>query len=186
MTGTYSAAVLGDTELSRLLLEFGKNAGGASDDSDDLAGETETAGHETDSSEATTVVEPIELATKLEAGLADTLRHKASIALMKRAEVVAVDVHKRETLRHLKRSTRPTEKRQQGAVKWSNYLTYIKANSYLGVACYMGTILLQQGLQIATNVWLKNWSQRNSDSGDNGNLPFYLGICQSPPALSLH
>lgn len=41
----------------------------------------------------------------------------------------------------------------------------------------MGTILLQQGLQIGTNVWLKNWSQRNSESGDNGNLPYYLGIC---------
>lgn len=26
------------------------------------------------------------------------------------------------------------------------------------------------------NVWLKNWSQRNAESGNNGNLPFYLGI----------
>ncbi|KAK4704436.1 hypothetical protein P7C70_g1781, partial [Phenoliferia sp. Uapishka_3] len=166
--GTYSAAVLGDTELSRLLLEYGKVTDNSDDEGDDNSG-----------SEAT-VVAPTELASKLEQKVLDeSLRQKASIALMKRAEVVPVSVQKRETLKHLKKSTRPKEQkeaRQQGAVKWANYVNYIRANSYLGVAFYMGTILLQQGLQIGTNVWLKNWSQRNSETGNNGNLPFYLGI----------
>lgn len=112
--------MLGDTELSRLLLEFGKNADSDSSDGDN-SGSDET------------VVAPVELAVKLEEGLADTLRHKASLALMKRAEVVPLQMQKRETLRHLKKSTRPTEARQQGAVKWANYLNYIRANSYLGV-----------------------------------------------------
>lgn len=44
------------------------------------------------------------------------------------------------------------------------------------VSLYMFTILLQQGLQISTNVWLKNWSERNATSGDNGYLPYYLGM----------
>ena len=41
---------------------------------------------------------------------------------------------------------------------------------------YLLTIVAQQGLQIATNVWLKNWSQHNSDTGDNGNVTYYLAI----------
>lgn len=40
----------------------------------------------------------------------------------------------------------------------------------------MITILAQQGLQIGTNVWLKNWSTRNQETGNNGYLPYYLGI----------
>ena len=40
----------------------------------------------------------------------------------------------------------------------------------------MLTIVLQQALQIGTNLWLKNWSQHNSESGSNANLTWYLGI----------
>ncbi|KAM0749801.1 hypothetical protein T439DRAFT_39861 [Meredithblackwellia eburnea MCA 4105] len=161
--GTYSSAVTGDTELSRLLLEFGKT----SDDHSDEEG----------SGSDETVVAPAELAAKLEEGVLDNeLREQADVALAKRAELVPVSVQKRETLKTLKRSTRPTETRQQGSVKWSNYVTYIRANSYIGVALYTITIVGQQLLQIATNVWLKNWSQRNSGAGDNGDLVWFLGI----------
>lgn len=52
---------------------------------------------------------------------------------MHRAELVAVDVQKRETLKQLKASTRPKENREQGSVKYSVYKEYIKANGYLGV-----------------------------------------------------
>jgi hypothetical protein len=52
---------------------------------------------------------------------------------MMRAEEVAVDVQKRETLRQLKKSTRPKEHREQGSVKWGIYKNYIKANGYIGV-----------------------------------------------------
>jgi hypothetical protein len=38
------------------------------------------------------------------------------------------------------------------------------------------TILLQQGLNIAKDVWLKTWAQHNATAGNNGHLWFYLGI----------
>ncbi|KAI5478725.1 putative ABC metal ion transporter [Pseudohyphozyma bogoriensis] len=161
--GTYSSAITGDTELSRLLIEFGKN-------NDDQSDEEGSASDET-------VVAPSELAAKLEEeGLTAAQRQTAQMALMKRAEAVPIDVQKRETLKQLKRSTRPKEQRQQGAVKLGIYKNYIKANGYIGVTLYLTTIVAQQALQIGTNVWLKNWSQRNQESEDNGNLRYYLGI----------
>lgn len=154
-TGTYSSAVTGDTELSRLLLEFGKT--------DQEEGEEEEVGS---GSEDTAVDE-----TKIELeDLSEAVRLKASTALMHRADLVPIEVQKRETLKQLKASTRPKEKREQGSVKFSVYKEYIRANGYIGIACYMGTIVLQQVLSIATNVWLKNWSQHNSETGDNGSL----------------
>ncbi|SCV73559.1 BQ2448_7485 [Microbotryum intermedium] len=158
--GTYASAIQGDTELSRLLIEFGKQ------NYDDEEGEGS-------GSEDTAVEEPkkhelIELSTEL--------KRKATEALSHRAEPVPVLEQKRETLRLLKRSTRPKEKREQGSVKVGIYKEYIKANGYLGVGLYMSTIVLQQILQIGTNVWLKNWAQHNSETGDNGNLTWYLAI----------
>jgi hypothetical protein len=44
------------------------------------------------------------------------------------------------------------------------------------VTLYLTTIVAQQALQIGTNVWLKNWSQRNQENDNNGNLPYYLGV----------
>lgn len=90
---------------------------------------------------------------------------------MHKADLVPIELQKRETLKQLKQSTRPKEKREQGSVKLSIYKEYIRANGYIGVSLYMGTIVLQQALQIGTNVWLKNWATHNSESGDNGNLP---------------
>lgn len=116
-----------ESELSQLLVEFG-HAG--SDDSDDDEAATGSGSEET----VVAVEKNAALATKLEAEmLSSTLRQRASQALMKRAELVPVDVQKRETLRTLKASTRPKEKREQGSVKFGVYREFIKANSYVGV-----------------------------------------------------
>lgn len=118
--GTYASAITGDTELSRLLLEFGKTGDNQDEDSEGSSDET--------------VVAPAELAAKLEEDVfTATQREIASAALMQRAEVVAVDVQKRETLKTLKRSTRPQEARVQGSVKLGIYKNYVKANGYIGV-----------------------------------------------------
>lgn len=128
--GTYASAMSTESELSQLLIEFG-HAG--SDDSD----EEDTNG----SGSEETAVAPVEknaaLATKLEEEmLSSTLRQRASQALMKRAELVPVDIQKRDTLRTLKASTRPKEKREQGSVKFGVYKEFIKANSYVGVSFF--------------------------------------------------
>ncbi|GAA5929198.1 hypothetical protein JCM1841_006231 [Sporobolomyces salmonicolor] len=168
--GTYSSAIQGDTELSRLLLEFGKSAD--KDDSD-----SDTAAESGSGDETIAVVEPEQDEAKLDAeDLAVKLKLEKSTALMHRAIPVPVDQQKLETLKMLKRSTRPQEKREQGSVKWSVYKEYIAANGYIGVFLYIFTIVLQQVLNIAKDVWLKQWSQHNAETGDNGNVFFYLTI----------
>ncbi|KWU42263.1 P-loop containing nucleoside triphosphate hydrolase protein [Rhodotorula sp. JG-1b] len=158
--GTYADAIQGDTELSRLLLEFGKSGG--DEDDGNGSGSDETAVGDGPGGEHGIVA------------VADC--KEKSHALSRRAQPVPVAEQKMQTLRELKRSTRPKERREQGSVKWSVYKEYIKANGYVGASLYLLTIVAQQGLQIATNVWLKNWSQHNSDTGDNGNVTYYLAI----------
>ncbi|GAA6005323.1 hypothetical protein JCM10207_002938 [Rhodosporidiobolus poonsookiae] len=165
---TYATAIQGDTDLSKLLVEFGKK--GSDDDGSDSEEGDGTSGDET-------AVEPDHDEAELDAeDLALKIKQKNSAGLMRRAQPIPVEEQKRATLLALKRSTRPKENREQGSVKMEVYKEYIKANGYLGAFLYIFTIVTQQILQILTNVWLKNWSQHNSEAGDNGNLAWFLGI----------
>lgn len=139
--GTYSEAIQGDTELSRLLIEFGKS-GGEEDDgngsgSDETAvgdgpGDERNAGSEEKDKEKAEEPE-VDEATLNAEDLAIKLKLQQSQAVKKRAEPIPVAEQKLQTLRELKRSTRPKERREQGSVKWSVYKEYIKANGYIGV-----------------------------------------------------
>jgi ATP-binding cassette subfamily C (CFTR/MRP) protein 1 len=181
--GTYASAISGTSELSRLLSEFGKTT---DDDSDEAGSGSED-----------TVVVPEVMEPKLEIDSIPDLRDRASKALMKRADLIPVDLQKRQTLKSLKASTKPKEKREQGSVKFDVYKNFLRANSYLGVgsfsfsalfsagtnefamrqvALFILTIILQQLLTIGINLWLRYWAENNSAAGNNGDLKFYLGI----------
>lgn len=139
--GTYADAIQGDTELSRLLLEFGKSGG--DEDDGNGSGSDETAVGDGPGGEHGIVAvadgkekveEPeVDEATLNAEDLAIKLKLQQSHALSRRAQPVPVAEQKMQTLRELKRSTRPKERREQGSVKWSVYKEYIKANGYVGV-----------------------------------------------------
>lgn len=119
--GTYASAMRVESELSRLLNEFGHTG---SDNDEEGTG----------SGSEDTVVEEEDLAAKLESEMiSSTLRQRASEAVLKKAELVPVDMQKRDTLKLLKASTRPKEKREQGSVKFAVYKNFLRANSYIGV-----------------------------------------------------
>lgn len=202
--GTYASAIDGDTELSRLLSEFGRK----SEQIDD----TEGSG-----SDETFVADDAAIEREKETLSASALQ-KATQALIKHAVMIPIDVQKRATLKELKTSTRPKEKREQGSVKYSIYQNFIRANSYSGVRPpsfhLMANITelrrLFSGCSLHVNYRpaanSSNWnqsmveilgpgevvstlipflrpkltplkrSQHNADTGDNGNLTFYLGI----------
>lgn len=127
--GTYASAIQGDTELSRLLIEFGKSGDDSGSESD------ETAAAENGSGDETAVESPKQDEAKLDAeDLTVKLKIQNSKALAQRAEPIPVEEQKRATLIALKRSTRPKENREQGSVKMAVYKEYIKANGYLGVS----------------------------------------------------
>ena len=97
---------------------------------------------------------------------------KSEYAHAGRAAVIPIAEQKAETLRELKRSSRPKEHMSRGSVNRDIYRKFLHANGVPGVrhshgraglmaqfAAYLVTIGLQQVLSVGTNWWLKQWSQ---------------------------
>lgn len=67
------------------------------------------------------------------------------------------------------------EAREQGKVKWSIYWDYFTACNMRYVILLACFIFVPQVLSVATNVWLKHWSEA-VDNDPNPNSVFYLGV----------
>lgn len=65
---------------------------------------------------------------------------------------------------------------EQGKVKWSVYKEYAKENNILAVFFYGFVLIAAQSASIGSSVWLKEWSQRNADNGENAHRGKYIGI----------
>lgn len=68
------------------------------------------------------------------------------------------------------------EQHQQGKVKWDVYIAYAKACNLWGVLIFMVLLILSMGMSTLGNVWLKHWSEVNTEYGYNPNSSFYLLI----------
>lgn len=69
-----------------------------------------------------------------------------------------------------------TEKHEQGKVGWDVYLTYAKACGGSHVLILIGFMVAAMVLYVASNVWLKHWSELNTRVGYNPEPWKYLGI----------
>lgn len=68
------------------------------------------------------------------------------------------------------------EHMEQGRVKWQVYKAYAEACNPKGVAVFLLCIVISMALQVGLNVWLKHWSEVNTEHGSNPNIGKYLGI----------
>ncbi|KAK3357106.1 ABC transporter type 1, transmembrane domain-containing protein [Lasiosphaeria hispida] len=68
------------------------------------------------------------------------------------------------------------EHSEQGKVKWSVYAEYAKTSNLGAVAVYLVSLVAAQTAQIAGNVWLKNWADRNTEAGGNPEYGKYIGV----------
>ncbi|KAH8910126.1 hypothetical protein BR93DRAFT_925155 [Coniochaeta sp. PMI_546] len=68
------------------------------------------------------------------------------------------------------------EHSEQGKVKWQVYAEYAKTNNLVAVAIYLFCLLAAQTAQIGGNVWLKTWSDHNTEVGSNPDVGKYIGI----------
>lgn len=75
-----------------------------------------------------------------------------------------------------KRTAQAKEFSEKGKVKWSVYGEYAKASNLFSVAIYIFLLLSAQTAQVGGNVWLKKWSEANSENGDNPEVGKYIGI----------
>jgi ABC-type multidrug transport system fused ATPase/permease subunit len=68
------------------------------------------------------------------------------------------------------------EHREQGKVKWDVYMDYIKAcNPKYCLICFF-MLIVPQFLSVVSSIWLKYWSEVNTDAGYNPHAWVYLGI----------
>ncbi|SGZ40190.1 related to Metal resistance protein YCF1 [Hanseniaspora guilliermondii] len=65
------------------------------------------------------------------------------------------------------------EKREVGKVRWDIYLEYAKACNPKFVLVCIVCIILSMLLSVFGNVWLKYWSEKNTEAGYNPDFKFY-------------
>lgn len=66
------------------------------------------------------------------------------------------------------------EESQKGKVKWEVYMAYIKACSIGGVFVWICFIIMSNLLSIGSNYWLKHWTEKNSEAGENKDIWNFL------------
>lgn len=68
------------------------------------------------------------------------------------------------------------EHSEQGKVKWDVYLEYARACNPRNVAIFLSCVVFSMSFNVLSNIWLKHWSEVNTELGRNPNIPKYLGI----------
>ncbi|KAK7681180.1 hypothetical protein QCA50_015795 [Cerrena zonata] len=68
------------------------------------------------------------------------------------------------------------EHMEQGQVKWDVYKAYAQACNPYNICMFLGTTVTSSGIGVLSNIWLKHWSEVNSQYGYNPHVVKYLGI----------
>lgn len=74
------------------------------------------------------------------------------------------------------RTNKTIEKQAIGSVKWNVYKEYIDASSRTGSIIWIISLIISCSFSVASNYWLKNWAELNSNAGDNKDAIRYIGI----------
>lgn len=65
---------------------------------------------------------------------------------------------------------------EQGKVKWDVYLQYARACNPSSVLLYLVFATLTIATTVLLSIWLKHWSEVNSEHGYNPRIAYYLGV----------
>lgn len=164
--GSMSEVMAAKGELFELLQEFGREASeedhSAYESGSDSSVESESEILiDTDTSDTAVGSRPIS--------------RKTSSETLRRASVASYTVKRMVRKSMNLRTARTEEISQKGRVKWDVYKRYATACGYFPLfSAFILIVAASLQTLFATN-WLKTWSDRNSVSGNNGNLGYYLG-----------
>ncbi|ORY24672.1 hypothetical protein BCR39DRAFT_546075 [Naematelia encephala] len=165
--GTYAEAMNNpNSELYKLITGLGKQTAKSEEDSN--GSETPTVIDEEDLDDDENVVDDSESLRKRK------LQRRVSTATMRRASSVSIGQSKKDALRDLRESAKPKEHSEKGVVKREVYKEYISAASVSGVVSFMVCMIIGQAASIAGNYILRFWARKNTASGDNVQIEFYL------------
>ncbi|WAR56973.1 hypothetical protein PtB15_8B17 [Puccinia triticina] len=157
--GSFQSVLANQGDLKKLIEEFGKNTS-----QDDMLDDLKP-------SDSTIVASE----SRSKSSISNLSRE--TVALMRRPSI-SLTKNNRQVLKTRKAAGKITEHREQGAVNYDIYKTYIRANGVFSGAVVLGAIIAQQIISLMTTLWLNNWSSRNQDQvGDQGaHLGYFLGI----------
>lgn len=149
-----------------------KNVGSSSEDDGDLEGAPQPPEHllnyeaakNPDNNTITAYEEDQE-----NADLARVASRRASIATLKPRPLIDMNKDERKT-------AQKAETKEEGRVKSSVYLSYIKACGILGVALFFVLMISMKLLDLAKNFWLKHWSEDNLTHGANKDIWKYVAV----------
>lgn len=69
-----------------------------------------------------------------------------------------------------------SEKKEEGRVKSSVYLFYVKACGVVGVTLFFSFLILSRVFDVVENFWLKYWSEENERRGSNEDIWKFVGV----------
>ncbi|OBA20261.1 hypothetical protein METBIDRAFT_44026 [Metschnikowia bicuspidata var. bicuspidata NRRL YB-4993] len=165
--GTYTDIMSQErSQLRQLVLEFGKstpesskvNSSANSTKAEEIVPETEELGG------LPTLVDVSETSSLRRASAAPLLSDEERLLLQHEDEDEDEDTKARK------------EHSEQGKVKWDVYKEYAKACNPFNVTVFLSTTVLSMAFNVLSNIWLKHWSEVNTDNGHNPSALKYLGI----------
>lgn len=161
--GTYSdfTTKSGDSPLYRLIKEHGRN--GTKKDSNNI-----------ESSSSSEVLPALGMSTTPSTvTLLDDIGNSEEDFKKAEMEDFTTAVRNQEKIEN---NAGRSEKHEQGKVDWNVYLTYAKACGYKHVLLMIALMVTAMSLSVSSNVWLKHWSEINTEIGANPEPWKYLGI----------
>ncbi|SCW00940.1 LAFE_0D01508g1_1 [Lachancea fermentati] len=94
---------------------------------------------------------------------------RASVATFKPRPIIDLNADKRKT-------AQKEENKEEGRVKASVYVAYVKACGVAGVVLFFLFIIFGRVFDLAESFWLKHWAESNARDGKNSNVAFFVGI----------
>lgn len=146
-----------DTPLSQLISEFGQNN---SEDTEGVSTSTSTSSF-----------------SSIEIPVGFRSRRGSEVSLIRDEDEDEDDGDSDQVdVEESGESHRRREHVEQGKVKWDVYLAYIKACNPKSALLFILATMLSILVSVLSNVWLKHWSEVNTEYGFNPNVIWYLGI----------
>ncbi|KAI9791941.1 MAG: hypothetical protein M1816_003210 [Peltula sp. TS41687] len=141
-----------------------------------IAAESESSGEEADAVEAQENVTEL---VPINAG--EGHLRKSSFSTLRRASTASFRGlrGKRSDEEEAKGGTKTQQGKElseQGKVKWKVYGEYAKTSNLPAVAVYLLALIVAQTGSVGGNVWLKHWSETNSQQQRNPQVGKYIGV----------
>ncbi|KAF3988772.1 hypothetical protein FT663_03860 [Candidozyma haemuli var. vulneris] len=161
------------SQLRQLILSFGKKRGDDSTVPSSSATSVKGGNSDLDDLKGSGTLESSENSSDFEVS---SLRRASDATLITDEERLLRSTDEDEEEEEDEDAEARKEKYQQGKVKWDVYKSYARACGPVSVLIFLSSTIVSMTFNVSSNVWLKHWSEVNTEMGFNPSLVKYLGI----------